>query len=102
MKLTNAEIAFDALDEVQHRLTGLVRDRRLRARPDTSLFPGRVRRGRLPGGRATGNATETRMVLYQFRATEAELEIIDRLVVESGAESRSELVAAAMEESLLK
>lgn len=101
-KLTNAEIAFDALDEVQHRLAGLVRDRRLRARPDTSLFPGRVRRGRLAGGRAEGAATDVRMVLYQFRATEAELEIIDRLVAESGAESRSELVAAAMEESLLK
>lgn len=101
-KLTNAEIAFNAIDEVQHRLAGLIRDRRLQARPDSSLFPGRVRRGRLGGGGAAATAGEARRVLWGFRATGAELEIIDRLVGDSGAESRSELVAVALEETLLR
>lgn len=101
-KCTNAEIAFNAIDEVQHRLPGLIRDRRLQARPESSLFPGRVRRGRFAGGGAAASAGEARRVLFQFRATEAELEIIDRLVSEHGAESRSELIAVAMEESLLQ
>ena len=101
-KLTNAEIAFDALDEVQHRLTALIRDRRLQARPDSSLFPGRVRRGRLAGGGAAAAVGDARRVLWGFRATGAELEIIDRLVADTGAESRSELVAVALEETLLQ
>ena len=101
-KLTNAEIAFDALDEVQHRLTALIRDRRLQARPDSSLFPGRVRRGRLAGGGAAAAIGDARRVLWGFRATGAELEIIDRLVADTGAESRSELVAVALEETLLR
>ena len=101
-KLTNAEIAFDALDEVQHRLTALIRDRRLQARPDSSLFPGRVRRGRLAGGGAAAAVGDARRVLWGFRATGAELEIIDRLVADTGAESRSELVAVALEETLLR
>ena len=101
-KLTNAEIAFDALDEVQHRLTALIRDRRLQARPDSSLFPGRIRRGRLAGGGAAAAVGDARRVLWGFRATGAELEIIDRLVTDTGAESRSELVAVALEETLLR
>lgn len=101
-KLTNAEIAFDALDEVQHRLTALIRDRRLQTRPDSSLFPGRVRRGRLAGGGAAATMGDARRVLWGFRATGAELEIIDRLVADTGAESRSELVAVALEETLLR
>ena len=101
-KLTNAEIALNAIDEVQHRLAGLVRDRRLQARPDNSLFPGRVRRGRLGGGGAVSTDGDARRVLWGFRATGAELEIIDRLASASGAESRSELVAVALEETLLR
>ena len=101
-KLTNAEIAFNALDEVQHRLPGLIRDRRLQARPENSLFPGRIRRGRLGGGGAASTAGEARRVLWQMRATSGELEIIDGLVERSGAESRSELIAVAMEETLLR
>ena len=101
-KLTNAEVAFNAIDEVQHRLAGLIRDRRLQARPDSSLFPGRVRRGRLSGGGAATPVGEVRRVLWGFRATGAELEIIDRLVADNGAESRSELVAVALEETLLR
>ena len=101
-KLTNAEIAFDAIDEVQHRLPALIRDRRLQARPDSSLFPGRVRRGRLPGGGAATTVGDARRVLWGFRATGAELEIIDRLSADTGAESRSELIAVALEETLLR
>lgn len=101
-KLTNAEIAFNAIDEVQHRLGGLIRDRRLQARPGSSLFPARVRRGRLGGGGAASTAGEARRVLWGFRATGEELEIIDRLAADSGAESRSELVAVALEETLLR
>lgn len=101
-KLTNAEIAFDALDEVQHRLPGLIRDRRLQARPENSLFPGRIRRGRLGGGGAASTVGEARRVLWQMRATNGELEVIDGLVERSGAESRSELIAVAMEETLLR
>lgn len=101
-KLTNAEIAFNALDEVQHRLPGLIRDRRLQARPENSLFPGRIRRGRLGGGGAASTAGEARRVLWQMRATSGELEVIDGLVERSGAESRSELIAVAMEETLLR
>lgn len=101
-KLTNAEIAFNAIDEVQHRLAGLVRDRRLQARPDSSLFPDRVRRGRLGGGGAASTDGDARRVLWGFRATGAELEIIDRLADDCGAESRSELVAVALEETLLR
>ena len=101
-KCTNAEIALNAIDDVQHRLPGLIRDRRLQARPESSLFPARVRRGRFAGGGAAASAGDARRVLFQFRATEAELEVIDRLASEHGAESRSELIAVAMEESLLR
>ena len=101
-KMSNAEIAFDAIDAVQHRLSGLIRTRRLQSRPESSLFPGRVRRGRLSGGGAAAAAGEARRVLWGFRATSQELAVIDRLVERSGAESRSELVATALEEVLLQ
>jgi len=100
-KLTNAEIAFDSIDAVQHRLDRLIADRRHRARPDNSLFPGRTRRGRLNGGGAANAAGDARRVLWGFRATGDEVAVIDRLVTRSGAESRSELVAVALEEALL-
>lgn len=100
-KVTNAEIVFDAIDAVQHRLEVLVRERRHQARPESSLFPGRVRRGRLAGGGAATLEGDARRVLWQFRANGAELEVIDRLVERSGAESRSELVAVALETTLL-
>ena len=100
-KVSNAEIAFDAIDAVQHRLDGLIKTRRLQSRPDSSLFPGRVRRGRVSGGGAAAAAGEARRILWGFRATGQELAVIDRLVERSGAESRSELVATALEEVLL-
>lgn len=100
-QLTNAEIAFDSIDAVQHRLDRLIADRRHRARPDNSLFPGRTRRGRLNGGGAANAAGDARRVLWGFRATGDEVAVIDRLVTRSGAESRSELVAVALEEVLL-
>ena len=101
-KVSNAEIAFDAIDAVQHRLEPLIKTRRLQNRPDSSLFPGRVRRGRVSGGGAAAAAGEARRVLWGFRATGQELAVIDRLVERSGAESRSELVATALEEVLLQ
>jgi hypothetical protein len=97
---TNAEIAFDAIDAVQHRLTGLIRERRTQPRPESSLFPARARRSR-PGPSSTA-PTEGRRVLWAFRATSPELEVIDRLVKTNGAESRSELVAVALEAALLR
>lgn len=100
-KITNAEIVFDAIDAVQHRLEGLIRERRVKARPESSLFPGRVRRGRKAGGGVTTLEGDARRVLWQFRASGAELEVIDRLMERSGAESRSELVAVALETTLL-
>ena len=101
-KVSNAEIAFDAIDAVQHRLDGLIKTRRLQRRPDSSLFPGRVRRGRVSGGGAAATAGDARRVLWGFRATGQELAVIDRLVERTGAESRSELVATALEEVLLQ
>lgn len=98
--LTNAEIAFDAIDENQHRLAGLVRERRTQPRPQSSLFPARTRRGR--PGPSTVSTGEGRRVLWAFRATTAELQVIDRLVTSTGAESRSELVSVALEASLLR
>lgn len=101
-KVSNAEIAFDAIDAVQHRLDGLIKTRRLQSRPESSLFPGRVRRGRVNGGGAVATEGDARRVLWGFRATGQELAVIDRLVERSGAESRSELVATALEEVLLQ
>ena len=101
-KVSNAEIAFDAIDAVQHRLAKLIRTRRLQNRPESSLFPGRLRRGPISGGGAAAAAGETRRVLWGFRATDQELAVIDRLVELTGAESRSELVATALEEVLLQ
>lgn len=39
-------------------------------------------------------------MLWSCKLTEAELEVIDRLVDEHGARSRSELIAAALEANL--
>lgn len=98
--LTNAEVAFDAVDAVQSRLPGLVRDRRTKPRQEGSLFPARaVRR---PRAGADAGATEGRRVPWVMRCTAAELEVLDRLVASTGAESRSELVSVALEAALLR
>lgn len=93
--VTNARIAFDAIDGCQHRLAGLIQARRTTPRAENSLFPSRVTRRPDPG------VTEQRRVLYQMRATAAEITVLDRLTEEAGAESRSELVSVALEAALL-
>lgn len=93
--LTNAQIAFDAVDACQHRLAGLVQTRRTTPRAENSLFPARVTRRAEPGA-------DQRRVLYQLRATREEIAILDRLTEQAGAESRSELVSVALEAALLR
>lgn len=97
--LTNAEIAFAAIDSLQHRLAGLVAQRRTTPPAEGSLFPPRVSRRRRPGG--DPGATEGRRVLWALQATTEELRVLDRLVKSSGAESRSELISVALEAALL-
>lgn len=97
--VTNAEIAFAAIDSLQHRLGGLVAQRRTTPPTEGSLFPPRVSRRRRPG--VDPGATAGRRVLWAIQATTEELKVLDRLVKASGAESRSELVSVALEAALL-
>ena len=92
---TNAEIAFAAIDATHDRLAELVAARRRGAdRPAGSLFPAR-QSTRAARGQAR------RVVLWAMRATRAELAVVDRLVDQVDAGSRSELIAAAVEAHLL-
>ncbi|MBV8540596.1 MAG: hypothetical protein JO063_14870 [Pseudonocardiales bacterium] len=93
---TNADVAFDAIDATFPELQRLLGERHTRARSEDSLFPSRHQRAR----RQTLK-TEGRRVLWAIQATAEELDILDGLVAELGAESRSELVAAAVEAHLL-
>lgn len=89
---TNAELVFDALDRTQHQLVELMGRQNRHQRPASSLFgsrPGRTRPRSI--------SPEERTVPFTFRATAAELTVIDRLVETSGAASRSALVAVALE-----
>ena len=89
---TNADIAFEAIDATHRKLAEIVAARHGRAGRPGSLFP----------TRRTGRSTEpTRRVLWSMKATPAELAVVDRLVTETGAVSRSELIATAMEAHLL-
>jgi hypothetical protein len=87
---TNADIALDAIDAHANQLAKLIAERHISHRPE-SLFPARRTPPR-PGG--------VRRMLWSCKLTEAELEVIDRLVDEHGARSRSELIAAALEANL--
>ncbi|MBG0826148.1 hypothetical protein HS048_36390 [Planomonospora sp. ID91781] len=89
---TNAEIAYDALDAVRDRLAELVNDRRGPARSADSLFPGR----RSSSTRQTA-AREGRRALWSIQATAAEIAVLDGLVDDSGARSRSEVISCAVE-----
>jgi hypothetical protein len=89
---TNAEFAFDAIDDVQDQLSELLRARRSQPRPDSSLFPPRIR-----ANRQASNEARRGRVLWTIRATGEELDVIDKLVDGVGADSRSELVAVALE-----
>lgn len=93
---TNADVAFDAIDATFPRLQRLLGERHTRARPEDSLFPSRRQHVR----RQT-RKTEGRRVLWAIQATAKELDVLDGLVAELGAESRSELIAAAVEAHLL-
>jgi len=92
---TNAEIALGAIDAVHERLAELVDAHHTQAPPggEGSLFPGR----RTTTGRRRGGP---RRVLWTIQITPAETAVIDRLMTETGAASRSELVAVAVEAHL--
>lgn len=89
---TNAELVFDALDRTQHQLPELVARQHRQERPVNSLFATRQSRTRQ---RATTPAERT--VPFSYRATAAELSVIDQLVTTAGAASRSALIAVALE-----
>ena len=93
-RITNAQIAFDAIDSTFEDLYHLLRDRRVIDRPRDSLFPAR----RAPRNRVAMNE---RRVLWAIQATADELEVLDKLIAELGAESRSDLIATAVEADLL-
>jgi hypothetical protein len=84
---TNADVVLDALEACHGRLGALLAAAREPLRPAGELFPGR------PAIRRTAKAG----VQLQFRPTHAQLAVIDRLVTEHRAASRSELIAAALD-----
>jgi hypothetical protein len=94
--VTNAEVAFAAIDTTFPELQQLLQSRRTVERKEGSLFPSR--RQRIRGSSAE---PQSRRVAWVLQATAEELSILDSLVVELGAESRSELIAAALEAHLL-
>jgi hypothetical protein len=94
--VSNAEVAFAAIDTMFPELQQLLQSRRTVERKAGSLFPSR--RHRIRGSSAE---PQSRRVAWVLQATAEELSILDSLVVELGAESRSELIAAALEAHLL-
>lgn len=93
---TNAELAFEAIDATFADLHELLRQRRTTTRRPDSLFPPRQRRVH-----GTSAQPDTRVVPWVIQATAAEIAVLDGLVGELGAESRSELIAVALEAHLL-
>lgn len=89
---TNADLVLDALDRARHQLPELVTRQQRQERPPNSLFSARPSRTRQ---RATSPSERT--VPFTFRVTADELVVIDRLVEETSASSRSSLVAAALQ-----
>lgn len=94
-RATNAEIAFEAIDATFSSLQQLLQRRRTVQRKPDSLFPARTRRRF-----GTSAQPETRMVPWVLQATADEIKVLDDLVSELGAESRSELIAVALEAHL--
>lgn len=94
-RATNAEIAFEAIDATFSGLQQLLQRRRTVQRKPDSLFPARTRRRF-----GTSAQPETRMVPWVLQATACEIKVLDDLVSELGAESRSELIAVALEAHL--
>ncbi|WP_433501801.1 hypothetical protein ACQP1K_28950 (plasmid) [Sphaerimonospora sp. CA-214678] len=93
----NAEIAFDAIDSTQEVLQHLVEARQMAPRAEGSLFPARraARRGRR---RISEQQART---LWTIQITQAEYQVLKDLVAETGADSVSQLVSAAIEAYLL-
>ena len=92
---TNADLAFRAIDATIDRLPELLADRHTTSRGPRSLFPDR-RRPRRPAGGGDPK------VLWSLKATPSEMQVLDRLVEQLGAGSRSELVATAIEAHLVR
>ncbi len=90
-RVTNAQLALEALDQLHNDLGRLISLRRTGPVQDGSLFPPRMVRSRRLQG------SDERRRLWTFQATDRELEVIDRLMRSASAESRSELVATALE-----
>lgn len=95
-RVTNAEVAFSAIDTTFPELQQLLQSRRTVQRKDGSLFPSRRQRTR-----GSSAEPQSRRVAWVLQATAEELGVLDSLVAELGAESRSELIAAAIEAHLL-
>ncbi|MDG4756268.1 hypothetical protein O7630_35560 [Micromonospora sp. WMMD718] len=92
---TNAQIAFQAITALRDQLPELVAaHRRTAAKPSAAVGPFAPQ----PGDRSSS----TRRVLWTFKATGRNQRVLDKIVGEAGAGSRSELVAAALEAHLLR
>lgn len=92
---TNADVALDAIDATIDQLPALLTARRTTDRPG-SLFPARRRAHR------GAYSNDPPRVLWSMKATPAELAVLDRLVGQVGASSRSELIATAIEAHLTR
>lgn len=93
---TNAQIAFQAITALRDRLPELVASHRTAAvKPTAAVGPFAPQSG------DRGN-NGPRRVLWTFKATGRNQKVLDQIVTEVGAASRSELVAAALEAHLLR
>ncbi|MFE3454983.1 hypothetical protein ACFXJ8_39275 [Nonomuraea sp. NPDC059194] len=96
-RVDNYELVVDAIDSLRDELPALVARRQSGpGRREDSLFP--PRRG---ASTTASAARDGRRRLWAFQATEAETAVLDKLVDDVGARSRSELVSCALEAFLL-
>ncbi|MFY1599837.1 hypothetical protein [Micromonospora sp. WMMD737] len=93
---TNAQVAFEAITALRDRLPELVASHRTASvKPAAGVGPFAPQAG------DRGNSGPRR-VLWTFKATGRNQRVLDQIVDEAGATSRSELVAAALEAHLLR
>lgn len=85
---TNARIAFDAIDATHDQLPALLAAKQAPA-PGSLFAP------------QSADQDANPRVLWTFKATVANIKVIDELAARSGAASRSQLVAVALESYLL-